>query len=114
MNFKELTYKQFPLQKHYKHSLNLTVWSADDFCEQIGPRSGLIKLWSWYGSNLFDTRIVFLKEFFEKVDFDKNQQTTKEHLKYFQGGKELCNSAKIKYGNTYEFQALNKHIEKAI
>ena len=29
-------------------------------------------------SNLLDTQIVFLKEFFEKVDFEKNQQTTKK------------------------------------
>ena len=28
---------------------------------------------------LFDTLMVFLKEFFKKVDFEKNQQTTKEH-----------------------------------
>ena len=27
------------------------------------------------------TLTVFLKEFFEKVDFEKNQQTTKEHEK---------------------------------
>ena len=26
-----------------------------------------------------DTLMVFLKEFFEKVDFDKNQQTTKKN-----------------------------------
>ena len=31
---------------------------------------------AWSGSNLFDTKMVFLKEFFEKVDFEKNQQTT--------------------------------------
>ena len=30
---------------------------------------------------LFDTLLVFLKEFFEKVDFEKNQQTTKKHAK---------------------------------
>ena len=29
----------------------------------------------------FDTLMVFLKEFFEKVDFEKNQQTTKMHAK---------------------------------
>ena len=27
------------------------------------------------------TLIAFLKEFFEKVDFEKNQQTTKKHAK---------------------------------
>ena len=49
--------------------------SADDFCKQ-------------FESNLFDTQMVFLKEFFEKVDFEKNQQTTK-NMKIFPGGKEL-------------------------
>ena len=27
-------------------------------------------------SNMFDTQLVFLKGFFEKVDLEKNQQTT--------------------------------------
>ena len=35
---------------------------------------------SWPGSKLFDTLMVFLKEFFEKVDFESNQQTTKKFL----------------------------------
>ena len=30
-----------------------------------------------YGSKRFDTLLVFLNEFFEKVIFEKNQQTTK-------------------------------------
>ena len=33
-------------------------------------------------SNLFDTLMVFMKEFFEKADFEKNQQTTKKHEKF--------------------------------
>ena len=33
---------------------------------------------AWSGSKLFDTLIVFLKEFFEKVNFEKNQQTTED------------------------------------
>ena len=45
----------------------LLVSSADNICEQFGPRSG---------SKLFDTLMVFLKEFFETFDFEKNQQTT--------------------------------------
>ena len=32
---------------------------------------------AWSGSKLFHTRIVFLKEFFEKVNFEKSQQMTK-------------------------------------
>ena len=34
--------------------------------------------------------MVFLKEFFTKVDFEKNQQTTKKYENY-PGGKELDN-----------------------
>ena len=32
-------------------------------------------------SKLFDNPMVFLKEFFEKVAFEKNQHTTKKHAK---------------------------------
>ena len=57
--------------------------SADNLCKQFGPRSGPTECRSWSGSKLFDTLIVFLKEFFEKVDFEKNQQTTtKNHENY--------------------------------
>ena len=52
--------------------------SADNHCKQFGPRSGPTECWSWSGSRLLDTLMVFLKEFFEKVNFDKNQQTTAE------------------------------------
>ena len=41
-------------------TLYLLVISADNFRKQFGP---------WSGSNLFDTQMVFLKEFFEKVCF---------------------------------------------
>ena len=59
--------------------------SADNFCKQFGPRSGPTVC---SGYKMFETLIVFLKEFFEKVDFEKNQQTTKKHENY-SGGKEL-------------------------
>ena len=36
---------------------------------------------AWSGSELFDILMVFLKEFFQKVNFEKNQQTTKKHEK---------------------------------
>ena len=38
---------------------------------------------------MFDTQMVFPKEFFEKVDFEKNWQTTKKLEKFPRGGKEL-------------------------
>ena len=40
-------------------------------------------------SNLFDTQKVFLKEFFEKVDFEKKSADDKKSMKNFRGGKEL-------------------------
>ena len=36
---------------------------------------------------MFDAQMVFLKEFFEKVDFEKNQQMTKKAGKISQGQK---------------------------
>ena len=41
------------------------------------------------GFKLFDTQMLFLKEFFEKVDFEKNQPTTAKHAKNYPAGKEL-------------------------
>ena len=49
--------------------------SADSICKQFGNRSGSTECRAWSGSKLFDTQMVFLKELFEKVDFEKNQQT---------------------------------------
>ena len=42
--------------------------AADNLCKQPGPRSGWTKL---SGSNLFAILMVFLKDFFEKVSFEK-------------------------------------------
>ena len=58
--------------------LYLLVSSADNLCKQFEPRPGPTKLRARSGSKLFDTLMVFLKEFFEKVDFEKSQRTTKE------------------------------------
>ena len=43
-------------------TLYLLVLSADKFCKQFGRRSG---------TKLFDSLMVFMKEFFEKVDFER-------------------------------------------
>ena len=43
----------------------------------MSSADNLLRLDVLSGSNLFDTLIVFLKEFFE----EKNLQTTKEHAK---------------------------------
>ena len=37
--------------------------------------------------------MAFKKEFFEKIDFEKNQQT--KSMKSFQGGKELTHLTKV-------------------
>ena len=50
--------------------------SADNLCKQFRPRSSLTECRSWSGSKQFDTLKVFLKEFFEEVNFEKTQQTT--------------------------------------
>ena len=47
------------------------VWSADNLRKQFGPRSDPTKCWARSGSKLFDTLVVFLKEFFERVEIDK-------------------------------------------
>ena len=54
----------------------LQVSYADNLCKQFGPRSGLTKRQAGSGSKPFATLPVFVEEFFEKVDFEKNQQTT--------------------------------------
>ena len=62
-------------------TLCLPVSSADNLGEQFGPRSGLTNRRACSGSKLFDILMVFLKEFFQKVNYEKNQQTTKKHEK---------------------------------
>ena len=55
---------------------------SDNLCEQFDPDQDR--------SKLFDTLMVFLKDFFEKVDFEKkkkNKQMTKRHEKLANIGK---------------------------
>ena len=60
----------------------LLLSSADNLCKQFGPRSGPTKHGAWSRSKLLDTLIVFLKEYFEKVNFEKkSQQMTKDDEK---------------------------------
>ena len=60
-------------------SLCLPVLSADNLGKQFGPRSGPTNRRP--GFKLFDILMVYLKEVFKKVNFEKNQQTTKKHEK---------------------------------
>ena len=59
--------------------------SAENFCKQFGTRSGPTESRAWSGSNLFDTQMVFLKYIFEKIDFEKNQQTKEKHEQFPRG-----------------------------
>ena len=45
-------------------TLCLQVPSADHLCKQFGPRSGPTMHQACTGSKLYDTLMVFLKEFF--------------------------------------------------
>ena len=56
------------------------------FANSLNPDQAQQNVGPW-GSNLFDTQMVLLKEFFEKADFEKNQQTTKKTWKISQGAK---------------------------
>ena len=55
--------------------------SADNFCNMFGPSTGLTECRSWIGFRPFDTLIVFLIFFFEKVNFEENQQMTNKSMK---------------------------------
>ena len=46
--------------------------NAEYLCKQFGPRSGF---------KLFGTLMVFLKEFFKNIDFEKNEEMAKNHEK---------------------------------
>ena len=48
------------------NNLYLPVLSADNFCEQLGPRSGLTERRAWSGSKQFDIMIVCLKDVSKK------------------------------------------------
>ena len=54
---------------------------AGDLCKQFRPRSGPTECWSWSGSKLLDTLIVFVKEFFEFFFLKKVNQQEEKHEK---------------------------------
>ena len=62
--------------------LAANLLSADNLDKQFGPRSGPTEGRAWYGSKLFDTRMLFLKEYFEKSSVEKylSMQTIPEQL----------------------------------
>ena len=52
--------------------------SADNLCKQFVSRSGLTNCRARSGSKQFDTLMVSLKEFFEKVNFEKKSADDKK------------------------------------
>ena len=64
--------------------------SADNLCKQFGPRSGPTECRSRSGPKQLDTLMVFLKVFFEKVNFEISEQTTDfKRMKNYPACKEL-------------------------
>ena len=75
--------EQRMLWKAYlSHDFCLVVSSAYNLCKQYGPRSGSTKRWAWRGSKLFDTRMVFLKEFSENIEFERINRRQKSMNNY--------------------------------
>ena len=60
-----------PDMGNYPVNFYLLVSSADNLCKQFGPRSGPTKCRACSGTKLFGTLMVFLKDIFLKVDFEK-------------------------------------------
>ena len=88
------------LWSNYSVTHYLLVAFANNFCKQFGPRSGPTECGAWSGSNLFDAQMVFLKEFFEKADFEKNQQTAKKREKLPRRQRVTCTSLRVNSCNS--------------
>ena len=69
--FKSVYFKHWNIAVYSPINSLPTSVSDDDLCKQFGPRSGTTKCGAWSGCKLFDSLIVFLKEFLEKVDLKK-------------------------------------------
>ena len=64
--------------------LYLLVLPGDNICQQFGPRSGPMKCQARSGSKLFDSLILFLKEFLGKIYFEKHSADDKKACKITQ------------------------------
>ena len=84
--FQNTIYRGFTMVKC--KNLYLLVLSADKLCKQFGTKSGSTKSLGQIWIQLFDTLMVFLKEFFEKVDLEKICRQQKS-MKNYTGGKGL-------------------------
>ena len=76
---------EWKMLNHFKNVFNslLLVSSADNLCKQFGPRSGPTICRAWTESKLFNTLIVLLKVYFEKIS------RRQKNMKNFPGGKEV-------------------------
>ena len=62
----------------------ILVSSADNLLKQFRPRSAPTYRPTWSGSNLLDTLMVVLKEFFKKFILKKKSATPKKCKNYTQ------------------------------
>ena len=54
--------------------------STDNHDKQVGPKSGSTKGQAWIGSKLFDTLMVFLKDFFSKKGIFEKESVDNKNL----------------------------------
>ena len=76
---KEATYRF--LGKHDVTLNCLQLMSADKLCKEFGSRPGLTKCQAWSRIKLFDTLMIFLKEYFQTFNFEKKSADNKKHAK---------------------------------
>ena len=70
-------------------ALCILVSSADNICKQFGLSSDPTRRRAWYGSKLFDTQIVFLKDFFFEKSWFWKKSANDKNMKNYPVGKEL-------------------------
>ena len=69
-----------------------------NLCKQFGSRSGPTKCRAWSGSKLFDTLIIFLKDFFEKIYLKKAKNKNNKKHRHWKGMQNYpaCKELKLK------------------
>ena len=63
--------------------------SADNLCKQFRLRPGPTVCCAWSGSKLFDTLMLFTKEYFEKMDVENISRQQKIIMKNYPACREL-------------------------
>ena len=80
--------------------------SADNLCKQFAPRSGPTEVGLDLDPNCLDTLVVFLKEFFEKVNYEKKFADDNKSMKNYPA----CKLLKSNQINSIEMSDLVKDI----